>query len=578
MCFRSVYQRWLNDPLIAQQDKDELLSIAQDDKEIEDRFYTSLQFGTAGLRGILGIGTNRMNRYVVSMTTQGYANYLKQHRPHDLHRGIAIAYDSRNKSEEFARITAAVLTGNGIKTYLFDTLHSVPQLSFTIGYLKCIGGVVITASHNPAVYNGYKVYSENGAQIPPDIAQAITEQIEQVTSLNMVKQIDLTEAQQQGILEIIGEAIDQAYYDYVTSLSINLKVLESAKQFRIVYTPLNGSGNVPVRKVLSLAGIENVFVVPEQEHPDGNFSTLEGPNPELHSSYKLAIALAKEKGADLILATDPDADRLGVAVVKPDGEIEILTGNQIASLILQYMLSQKQMLGTLPDNGLVVKSFVTTCMIDAITKYYGVTMHETLTGFRFIGEQVDECAKTHEHTFLFGCEESFGYLSGDKVRDKDAICAVLLIAEVAAYYAQRGLNLLDGLQEIYKQFGFYQERVENFVLPGKSGMEQIQSAMSHLRAHPPKTLGGSDVIFLRDYAKQTRFDFQNATQMPIDLPISDALYFELANSAWLCVRPSGTEPKLKVYASIKAKSAESAQQMLEELLADFDCITTPFLS
>lgn len=570
-------QQWLDDPKIDKKSKDELRAIANNSTEIEDRFYRSLEFGTAGLRGILGVGTNRINQYVVARTSEGYARYVCSQEG-AAKQGVVIAYDSRNESVEFAQVAAQVLTAQGIEVRLFDTLHSVPQLSFAIGYYQCFGGIVITASHNPAIYNGYKVYGSNGAQISPVIAEKITEQIEAIDSYTSTKRMPLVEAQQLGLLTYIGNEVDNAYYDYVQSLVIQPSILNIAKQFKVVYTPLNGTGNIPVRHILQTLGIENVYVVQEQESPDGDFPTLEAPNPELISSYVLAKELAMQHQADLILATDPDADRLGVVVCAKDGSMTILNGNQIGYLMGEYILSQRAALGTLPDNALIVRSIVTGNMLDAIAKQYDVAIHEVLTGFRYIGEQVDQYTRSGEFSFVFGFEESNGYLSGTKVRDKDAIGALVLITEIAAYYAQKDMTLLDALHALYKTYGYYGNAVANFALQGKKGMDNIQAAMQSLRDDPPTSLGHYQIEVIRDYQIGTIYRCQTGDVEKISLPKSDALYYELAQQTWLCVRPSGTEPKLKFYANTHAENQTEADEKLTYLIKKMQVRLQPWLS
>lgn len=562
---QSKYQQWLDDPNIDESTKDELRKIKNDPAEIEDRFYTELEFGTAGLRGILGAGINRMNEYVVARATEGYANYLLGLEG-AREKGVILSYDSRRRSREFAERTAEVLLAKGIPVYMFSTLHGVPLLSFGLQYYHCIGGILITASHNPPEYNGYKVYGENGAQIPPDIAQKVTRSILAVQSFSSAPRMPIEEGEKKGLFHWIGEEVDQKYYDYVESLVVNPEAIKAAKDFRLVYTPLNGTGNVPLRRLFSDLGIEQVFIVPEQENPEGGlFPTLpEGPNPELKSSYKLALALAKEKGADLILATDPDADRLGVVFCKKD-DFYILTGNQIGSLLGHYILSQKAALGSLPENALVVRSIVTSKRLDAIAKKYDTTLHEVLTGFRYVGEEIDAAVKSGEFSFQFGYEEAFGYVVGDKVRDKDAVCAALLLLESASYYEQKGMTLLDALNELDELYGYFRDGAKSFTLKGKIGLEKIQNAMTSLRENPPKELAGCEVLALRDYESRQRRELKSGEKQPISLPTSNVLYFEM-DDAWICARPSGTEPKLKIYAEAKENSADAAQQKCDALL------------
>ena len=561
---REKYQQWLDDPHIDAKTKEELQKIKDNPQEIEDRFYTELEFGTAGLRGVLGAGINRMNEYVVARATEGYANYLLGLNG-ARERGIILSYDSRNRSREFAERAAEVFLAKDIPVYMFSTLHGVPPTSFGLQYYNCIGGVLITASHNPPEYNGYKVYGENGAQIPPDVAEKVTESILAVSSFSASPRMPIAEGEKKGLFKWIGEEVDKAYYDYVEGLVVNPDSIKAAKDFRLVYTPLNGTGNVPLRKLFADLGIEQVFIVKEQEAPDGNFPTLpDGPNPELKTSYPLALKLAKEKQADLILATDPDADRLGVVVCQQD-DFHILSGNQIGSLLGHYLLSQKSLLGTLPDNALVVRSIVTSKRLDAIAQKYGSTLHEVLTGFRYVGEEMASAVQSGDFTFQFGYEEAFGYVVGDKVRDKDAICAALIFLETASYYAQKGMSLLDAIDELDELYGYFRDGAKSFTLKGKEGLAKIQAAMAGLRKNPPAELAGETVIALRDYQSHKRLELGSGTQSTIDLPESNVLYFELKD-AWICARPSGTEPKLKIYAEAKENTAQAAEEKCQALL------------
>lgn len=573
----ALYEQWLADPLIKPADKKELQAIASNEAEIEDRFYRDIEFGTAGLRGVLGIGTNRMNIYTVARTTQGYANYLLK-QPNAAQQGVVIAYDSRHQSEEFAQMAARVLTANHIRVFLFDTIHSVPQLSFAIGYYESYGGIVITASHNPSNYNGYKVYGSNGAQISPDIAFKITDEIQKISSYTLANEMALAEALEKKLLSYIGQEVDDAYFAYLQQQIINPAVFTLAKQLKVVYTPLNGTGSVPIARLFDILEMENAYIVEEQRQPDGDFSNLEAPNPELLSSYTLAIKAAEERNANLIFATDPDADRLGVAIRSNDGTVTVLNGNQIAYIMGHYILSQRAQQHTLPENGLFIRSIVSGNMLDTIAKAYDVRVHEVLTGFRYIGEQVDLYSKNKEFSFLFGFEESNGYLSGTKVRDKDAIGGVLLMLEIAAHYAQEGLTLLDVLYQLYEKYGYYCNATENFVLQGKKGMEQIQSAMESLREDPPKSLEGTRVLAIRDYYMRRQTNLSTQVSTPISLPQSNVLYFELEHQSWLCVRPSGTEPKLKVYANVCAKEESTAQQTLSTIIQAMEVRLRPWLT
>lgn len=575
MTYMQKYRAWLNDPAVSGGLRAELIAIESDEKEIEDRFYTELQFGTAGLRGVLGAGTNRMNELIVGRATQGLADYLLR-QSGSAQKGITVAYDSRRMSPEFARRTAEVLCGNGIRTYLFDTIHGVPQLSFALQYYGCAGGVLITASHNPKEYNGYKVYGANGAQIGPDMAQEVTRCIEAVGDFAQVRLMEEDEAAAQGLLQKIGQEVDEAYFSYVKGLVVDPRVMQAAHAFKVVYTPLHGSGNVPVRRILADAGIKELYVVSEQEAPDGEFPTVSAPNPEARDAFDMARALAEEKGAELLLATDPDADRLGV-VVKDGGEYVALSGNQIGCIILNYRLKKLSELGLLPENGFVVKSIVSTNLANAICAKYGVEIFEVLTGFRYIGEKIDASQRTGDGSFLFGFEESFGYLAGTRVRDKDAICAALMLTEAAAWYSTRGMNLKQGLDEIFAQYGYYKEAVQSFTLYGKEGMEKISAAMEGLRANPPEAVAGVQVAAIRDYKARKRTDLRTGEAEPVSLPSSNVLYFELADGGWVCARPSGTEPKLKIYANASAPDDSGAQAKVDGLLSGMGKALEPYL-
>ena len=557
------YEQWLRD---FSQDEDtvkDLQAIAGDEKEIEDRFYTELSFGTAGMRGVLGAGMNRMNRYNVRRATKGLAKYLLQ-KPEEAKRGVVIAYDSRRCSAEFARDTALVLCQEGVPAYLFDALRPVPVLSYAVRHLHAIAGVVITASHNPPQYNGYKVYGEDGAQLGPEAADGVTRFI-RATAYTDCALMDETEAKAKGLLHIIGNReVDDDYIAQVKTLCIQPELMaEEGANLSIVYTPLHGSGNVPVRRILKEIGITNVAVVKEQELPDPNFSTIKVPNPEDPGAFTLAIRLANEVGANVIFATDPDCDRLGVAVRDKNGDFQLLTGNQIGCVLLHYILSTKQKNGTLPRNGAAVKSIVSTSLANRICESYGVTMFETLTGFKFIGEKIQQFQDTGDYTFLFGFEESYGFLSSTFVRDKDGVNASLLIAEVAAACKAEGITLYDRVQEIFAKYGYFVEKVVSKTLPGKDGLTRMKEIMKELRANPPREIGGMKVTAVRDYLKGIRA--AEGKEEPTGLPASDVLYFELEGGCWVCVRPSGTEPKIKLYVNSNARDKEEAQRLNETL-------------
>ena len=563
MDIHASYEQWLRDFAQDEDTVKDLQAIAGDEKEIEDRFYTELSFGTAGMRGVLGAGMNRMNRYNVRRATKGLAKYLLQN-PDEARRGVVIAYDSRRCSAEFARDTALVLCQEGVPAYLFDALRPVPVLSYAVRHLHAIAGVVITASHNPPQYNGYKVYGEDGAQLGPEAADGVTGFI-RATAYTDCALMDEEEAKAKGLLHIIGnKEVDDDYIAQVKTLCIQPELMaKEGANLSIVYTPLHGSGNVPVRRILKEIGITNVAVVKEQELPDPNFSTIKVPNPEDPGAFTLAIKLANEVGANVIFATDPDCDRLGVAVRDKNGDFQLLTGNQIGCVLLHYILSTKQKNGTLPANGAAVKSIVSTSLANRICESYGVTMFETLTGFKFIGEKIQQFQDTGDYTFLFGFEESYGFLSSTFVRDKDGVNASLLISEVAAACKAEGITLYDRVQEIFAKYGYYVEKVVSKTLPGKDGLTRMKEIMKELRANPPKEIGGMKVTAVRDYLKGVRV--AEGKEEPTGLPASDVLYFELEGGCWVCVRPSGTEPKIKLYVNSNAKDKEEAQRLNETL-------------
>ena len=560
------YAYWLNSPDVDEAAKAELRAIADDPAEIEDRFYMELEFGTAGLRGVLGAGDNRMNVYNVRKATEGLARHLKESFPEGA--SVAIAYDSRHYSDVFARETACVLAGHGIKVYLYSTLHSVPQLSFTVLHLHCSAGVVITASHNPPKYNGYKVYWTTGGQAGPEEAEAITRCIRGVEGFKTAY-LPYEEGLHSGQIQLIGQEVDEAYYAATMSLLQQPQLLkEKGKDLTLIYTPLHGSGYVPVTTVLDRIGMKNVFPVPEQVKPDGDFPTVKAPNPEDPNAFTLAFRLAEEKHADVILGTDPDSDRLGVAVRKNDGTWAVLTGNQIGSILLYSLLTAKKEAGILPSNGLVVRSLVSTPLADAICASFGVEIREVLTGFRFISEQIAQCEATHEHTFLFGFEESFGFLAGGFSRDKDAVCAAMLVAEGCTLFHQQGMTLYDVLQEIYQKYGYYKEKTVSYTLEGKAGIEKIKAAMASLQAQPPKAIGGKAVIRSLDY------NHPETT----GLPKSNVLRWTLEDGSWAIARPSGTEPKLKIYSGVQGATEAEAAQKLSALAEAMDELLKPYLA
>ena len=559
MNYRDAYESWLRRFAKDEATVAELKSIAQDEQEIEDRFYTELAFGTGGLRGVLGAGTNRMNVYNVRRATMGLAKYLIDQGIAD--RGVTVAYDSRNMSDVFARQTALTLAAAGVKAYLFDSLRPVPVLSYSVRHLHAAGGVIITASHNPPKYNGYKVYGEDGAQIGLEAADAITKYIRSLQYEQCAPMAE-DEAREKGLLQIIGaKEVDDDYIRMIKGLALRPELLEKrGKDLNIVYTPLHGSGNVPVRRMLQEVGVTHVTVVPEQEKPDGNFPTVTAPNPEDPAAFRLAIPLAEKVGASVVFGTDPDCDRLGAAVRDGAGVFHTLTGNQIACLMLYHILTSLKEKGTLPKNGAVVKSVVSTELARAICDDFGVAMVEVLTGFKFIGEKIQQFEETGSHTFLFGFEESFGYLSGTQVRDKDGVNASLLLCEAACACMDRGETLYDALQAIYRRYGYYQERGVSVTLPGKDGAEKIQRMMTAMRANPPRALAGVRVLAVRDFLRGARVDASGA-ETALDFPHSNVLYFELEGGNWVCVRPSGTEPKIKLYIASKGENEARAAEL-----------------
>ncbi len=567
---------WLTNEYFDQDTKNELLSIKDNAKEVEDRFYKSLEFGTGGLRGIIGAGTNRINIYTVRVASQGLANYIDFLGKQD--KGIVIAYDSRFMSPEFSLEAAKVFCANGIKTYLFDELRPTPMLSFAVRYLSAAAGVVVTASHNPKQYNGYKVYGEDGGQLSLDGSNAVIEYINKIEDVTKVNTISKEEAIEKGLLQIIGSEIDDAYIAMLKTLCINKDVIAKvADSFKIVYTPLHGAGNKPVRRILAENGFKNVLVVKEQELPDSQFSTVKSPNPEEKAAFELAIRLADENNVDLIIGTDPDSDRVGVVVRKNDGEYATLTGNQTGCLLLEYMLSALKETGKLPENGFVVKTIVTTELSKEIAKNYDVELVEVLTGFKFIGEQIMLRDENGNQEYLFGFEESYGYLAGTDVRDKDAVVASMLIAEMAAYYKTNGMSLYDALIKLFEKYGYFIEGINSFTLEGKDGVEKIKSAMTTMRTAKYNSFGELKVKAIRDYQNSERFVISDKTVEEITLPSSDVLYFEMQDGSWFCVRPSGTEPKIKIYYGVSDTTLQLSEQKLDKLKNNVLNVIKPLL-
>ena len=565
MGYKEMYQSWLDNPYFDEDTKAELKSIAGDDKEIEDRFYTELEFGTAGLRGVIGAGMNRMNIYTVRKATQGLANYIKKVGKEA--QGVAIAFDSRRMSPEFADEAALCLAANGIKAYVFESLRPTPELSYAVRKLGCTAGINITASHNPPEYNGYKVYWEDGAQITPPHDKGIMDEVKAVTDFATVKTMEKEEAKKSGLYEVIGAAIDDAYIAELKKLVVHQDAIDQVKDtLKIVYTPPHGTGNIPVRRVLKELGFQNVYVVPEQEKPDGEFPTVSYPNPEAEEAFVLGLAMAKKLDADLVLATDPDADRLGVYVKdSKTGEYHSLTGNMSGCLIGDYVIGQRKEREGLPKDGAFIKSIVSTNMADAIAKYYGIQLVEVLTGFKFIGQKMLEFETKGTGTYLFGMEESYGCLTGTYARDKDAVVASMTLCEAAAYYKTQGKTLWDAMIDMYEKYGYYKDDVKAITLKGIEGLEKIQTILETLRADAPKEIGGYKVLKVRDYKKDTITDLADGKVTSTGLPASNVLYYELEDDAWVCVRPSGTEPKVKFYYGIKGTSLEEADAKSESL-------------
>lgn len=560
------YEYWCTSPIFDDATKSELKSLEGNEDEIFDGFYRELEFGTGGLRGVIGAGTNRMNFYTVGKATQGLANFINKQGA--AAKGVAIAFDSRRMSPEFADTAACVLAANGIKAYIFDSLRPTPELSFALRTLGCTAGIVVTASHNPPEYNGYKVYWEDGAQITaPKDAQIIGE-VNAIKDYAEIKKMTTEEAKAAGLYEVIGKEIDDKYMEALKKLVLHPEAIKQmASSLKIVYTPLHGTGNVPVRRVLKELGFEQVTVVPEQELPDGNFPTVSYPNPEDKKAFALALDLAKKVDADLVLATDPDADRLGVyAKDTKTGEYKVFTGNMSGMLICEYEMSQKKALGILPDNGALVTTIVSSNMAQAVAKEYGMKFIECLTGFKYIGEQIKFFEQTGSNEYVFGFEESYGCLVGTHARDKDAVVAVMALCEAAAYYKTQGITLWDQMLNIYNKYGYYKEDLFTMTFKGADGAKKMQDMMDAYRKNTPKQVGAYKVLRLRDYKNDVITDLATGETTPTGLPKSNVLYFELENDAWFCVRPSGTEPKIKFYAGIKGTSLEDSAKKLDELM------------
>lgn len=562
MDYMKIYEEWTTNPFFSEETRKELLAIKDDEKEIKERFYADLEFGTAGLRGIIGAGINRMNNYVVAKATQGLANYIIHRKKQS--KGVAICFDSRRCSPEFADVAALCLAANGIKAYVFESLRPTPELSFAVRELGCVAGINITASHNPPEYNGYKVYWEDGAQITPPHDAGIMKEVKSIT-VQDAKTMPKLEAIHEGLYEIIGREIDDAYMAELKKKVIHQECIDKyGKELKIVYTPLHGTGNIPARRILRELGFENVYVVPEQEMPDGDFPTVSYPNPEAAEAFELALKLAKERNADLVLATDPDADRLGVYVKDKQGEYHCLTGNMSGSLLADYEIGQIAATKGLPSDGVLIKTIVTTNLADAIAKHYGVKVIETLTGFKYIGQQILNFETKGEGTYLFGFEESYGCLIGTHARDKDAIVATMALCEAAAYYRSKDMTLWDAMIEMYDKYGYYKDGIQTLTLKGIDGKEKIKEIMDHLKNNTPEQIAGYKVLWARNYDNDTSTNMINKAVLPTGLPKSNVVYYDLEGGAWLCVRPSGTEPKIKFYYGVVGTSIADADRLSDE--------------
>lgn len=570
MNYKDNYTKWLNSPIVDNDTKEELKAIADNEKEIEERFYRELEFGTAGMRGILGAGTNRMNIYNVRRASMGVAEYVNKEGASAANAGVLIGYDTRHFSRTFAEETAKVLTANGIKVYLFPIVHSVPEVSFGIRELKCAAGVMITASHNPKEYNGYKVYGTDGGQLPPEAADVVVKAIDSYDVFDDVKYISLEEAVEKNLLIVPGNELDEKFIEAVMKQQQNPEAVKAvADTFKLIYTPFHGTGSRPVKEVLKRIGFKNVIVVKEQDTEDGDFPTVASPNPENKEGFTIAIEMAKENDVDVIIGTDPDCDRVGIVVRDAEGVYRTLTGNQTGALLVDYILRSKKEKGTLPENGVVIKTIVTTELAAAIAESYGIEIMNVLTGFKYIGEKMTEFQQTGEHTYLIGFEESYGYLVGDHARDKDGVVASMLIAEMAAYYKTKGKSLYEALQDIYAKYGYYSEKTVSITMPGKDGMEKMAAMLSELRNNPPVKVAGMDVVLYTDYLSQTIKDAGGSVKPLTGLPKADVLKYNLSDDkSYFMIRPSGTEPKIKIYLGTFADNTESAENTIETVLAD----------
>ncbi|TRZ36890.1 phospho-sugar mutase [Niallia circulans] len=563
MVYQDIVEKWASFQDLEPNLKTQLQELQKSEKQLEDSFYKHLEFGTGGMRGELGPGINRMNIYTVRKAAQGLGKYIQEQGKEAMNRGVAVAYDSRHQSPEFALEVAKVVGKLGIKSYVFEELRPTPELSYAVRHLNTFAGVVITASHNPPEYNGFKAYGEDGGQLPPEAADVIIKYVNAVENELTIEVLEEKELLDQGLLTYIGADVDAAYVEQLKTIQLNK--LPEAEDLKIVFTPLHGTANKPVRAGLQAFGFGNVTVVKEQELPDANFSTVKSPNPEEHAAFEIAIRYGKEIDADILLGTDPDADRLGVAVKDLNGEYTVLTGNQLGALMLEYLLSEKKAKGILPENGIVIKTIVTSEIGRTIAEAYGIPTLDTLTGFKFIGEKIKEFEQTNQHNFLFGYEESYGYLIGDFVRDKDAVQSAIFAAEVAAYYKAKGMTMFEGLLEVFGKYGFYQEGLESLTLKGKDGAEQISYIMDTFRQDPISEVKGLQVVAIEDY--QTSKRTESVKEILIDLPKSNVIKYYLEDGSWFCLRPSGTEPKAKFYFSVTSPSLEESQAKLAELKA-----------
>ncbi|MBD7965414.1 phospho-sugar mutase [Fictibacillus norfolkensis] len=565
MSWETTYEKWVGNEELEQPLKAALEEIKENRTALEDCFYKNLEFGTGGMRGEIGPGTNRMNTYTVRKASLGLAHFIEEQGEKAKKRGVAIAYDSRHQSPEFAMEAAKTLASQGIQAYVFESLRPTPELSFAVRYLKAYSGIVVTASHNPPEYNGYKVYGPDGGQLPPKEADEVIGKVNAVEDELSINVRSEEELKSEGLIQIVGEEIDKAYMDQLIKISLNREVIKEMHDLSIVFTPLHGTANIPVKEGLQQLGFTNVTVVKEQELPDANFSTVKSPNPEEHAAFELAINYGQEVDADLLMATDPDADRVGIAAKNSKGEYEILTGNQTGALMIEYILSQREEKGSLCSKGIIFKTIVTSELGRVIAESYGLTCEDTLTGFKFIGEKIKEYEKSGKHTFIFGYEESYGSLIGDFVRDKDAVQACLMGAEMAAYYKKQGKTLFDALDDVYKKHGFYKEGLESLTLKGKSGAEQIENLLAGFRAEMPLEVNGQKLMVSEDYKASVYYNVVKDEKSDIHLPKSNVLKYQLEDGSWFCVRPSGTEPKVKFYFGVTADSHKNADEALVNL-------------